>query len=76
MAEAFRKGGAGPLRRFITFVDAWFILTPIKSAEFWCVVIVSFVVLNTLRTGIHLMICGAGNRMKASLTWMAAVGPD
>lgn len=33
--DAFHKGRAGRFRRILTFVDAWFVLTHIKTIEFW-----------------------------------------
>ena len=33
--EAFVKGRAGRFRRILTYVDAWFVLTHIKTVEFW-----------------------------------------
>ncbi|CUG93957.1 transmembrane protein, putative, partial [Bodo saltans] len=33
--EAFLKGRAGRFRRILTYVDAWFVLTHIKTVEFW-----------------------------------------
>ncbi|EAN91210.1 hypothetical protein C3747_140g64 [Trypanosoma cruzi] len=34
VAEALRRGRVGYIRRFITYLDAWFCVTPIRSVEF------------------------------------------